>query len=333
MSDREFGPLPDFSWSRSRHDALTLCRRKYFYRYYDSWRGWEDDAPPRSRRAYLLKQLTSLPAELGRAVHRRAFEVGFRAAQGLEPPGLEELVRRTRDELNEVVRASRDRRAFLRRPSRHDFLRRAWYGEPLGEEDVAAVEDRLETSHRALRSHGVWEAARREEVEVDFLADPEVIPDPEIRVDGVPVYGEPDLVVRPSGDRPPVVMDWKSGRERKGDLWQLAVHGLWLRATRGDRSCVGRVEYLAEGTGHEVELGESELREAEERIRESIGEMEDLLSDAGRNEPRGREAFPLTDRTRVCRWCEFFELCEAELRERGELPERDGDAAGTDWLR
>lgn len=320
MSDLEFGPHPEFSWSRSRHDTFSVCARRYYYRYYGSWRGWEDDAGPRTKRAYLLKQLTSLPAELGRAVHRRAFEVGFRAAQGLPLPSLGDLVGRTRDELNDVVRSSRDRGSFRRRPARRSFLRRAWYGEPLTGEVVDATEERLEASHRALRAHEIWDAVREEELEVDFLGDPEVVPDPQLRVDGVPVYGEPDLVLRPAGERPPVVLDWKSGRERDGDLWQLAVHGLWVRATRGDPVCVGRVEYLAEDTAHEVELGEGELDAAEARIRESLGEMRALLEDPDRNEARSRDAFPLTEHTRVCRWCDFFELCEDELRERGELP-------------
>lgn len=327
MTETDFGPYPDFSWSRSRHDALAVCARRYFYRYYGSWRGWEDDAPAVARRAYLLKNLTGLAAELGRSVHRRAFEVGFKAAQGLEPPGVEELLRRTRDELNGVVLSSRDRRGFLDRPSRHPFFRSAWYGNGPGEGEIERTRRRLEESHRALAGHGLWGVVRRGEAEVEFLADPDVVPDPRLEVDGVPVYGEPDLVLRPR-DGPAVVVDWKSGREREQDLWQLAVQGLWLRSVAGDAGCVGRVEYLAEGTFHELELGEDELEEAGERIRRSVGEMRELVADRERNEPRPREAFPLTERRSVCRWCDFFELCEDELKSTGGVPEAPGGEGG-----
>lgn len=323
MSDTDFGPHPEFSWSRSRHDALSVCARRYYYRYYGSWRGWEDDAPAEARRAYLLKKLTGLAAELGRAVHRRAFEVGFRAAQGLEPPGLDELLRRTRDELNDVVLSSRDRRSFVQRPSREPYLHSAWYGEGPEEEEIERTRRRLETSHRALRDHEVWATVQEGAAEAEFLADPDVVPEPRLEVDGAPVYGEPDLVLR-RRDGVGVVVDWKSGREREGDLLQLAVQGLWLRSTAGDERCRGRVEYLAEGTSHAVDLGPEELREAADRVRESVSRMRALTADPERNEPRPKEAFPLTDRRSVCRWCNFFELCEEELRATGGLPESDG---------
>lgn len=323
MTDTDFGPHPEFSWSRSRHDALSVCARRYYYRYYGSWRGWEDDAAPEARRSYLLKKLTSLSAELGRSVHRRAFEVGFRAAQGLEPPSLDELLQRTRRELNEVVLSSRDRRSFEERPGQHDFLRSAWYGDGPSDERIERTRGRLEDSHRRLRGHDVWPALQGGELEAEYLSDPEVMPEPRIEVDGVPVYGEPDLVLRRDDGRA-VLVDWKSGRERREDLWQLAVHGLWLEATAGDVESVARVEYLAEDVAEQIELGRAELDEARRRIRDSLEGMRRLVEDPDRNAPRPKDAFPLTDDRRLCRWCDFFELCEDELRETGGGPDGPG---------
>jgi CRISPR/Cas system-associated exonuclease Cas4 (RecB family) len=323
MSAPDFGPFPDFSWSRSRAGTLSACARRYYYRYYGSWRGWEDDAGAEARRAYLLKKLTALSAELGRSVHRRAFEVGFRAAQGLEPPSLDEILERTRRELNEVVLTSRDRRSFEERPGQHDFLRSAWYGDGPSDERIERTRDRLRASHRRLRAHDAWPALREGELEAEYLSDPEVVPEPRIEVDGVPVYGEPDLVLR-RGDGRAVLVDWKSGRERREDLWQLALHGLWLEATAGDVGCLARAEYLAEGVSREIELGRAELDEARDRVRESVEGMRRLLEDPARNAPRPKDAFPLTDDRRLCRWCNFFELCEDELRETGGVPEGPG---------
>lgn len=331
MSDPEFGPHPEFTWSRSRAGTLALCPRRYFHRYYGSWRGWEEDADPETRRTYLLKKLTSLSAELGRSVHRRAFELGFRAAQGLELPSLEELVDRTRSELNEVVLSSRDRRAFRERPAGRAFLRSAWYGDGPDEEQVERTRERLEASHRELRSREEWTALSAGELAAEFLADPDVVPDPRVSVDGVPVYGEPDLVLRRPGEGA-VVVDWKSGRERREDLLQLALQGLWLEATSGDEECVGRVVYLAEGVAYDVELGGRELEEARERVRRSIARMRRMMEDEDRNAARPRESFSLTDERVRCGWCNFYELCEEELRE-GEgggasPPGRSGESEG-----
>lgn len=313
MSSPDFGAHPDLSWSRSRHETFRVCRRRYYYRYYASWKGWEEEAPAESRRAYLLKQLTTLQAELGKSLHRRAFEVGFRASQGLEPPSLETLLQRTRDELNEVVLASRDRRSFVRRPAGTPFLRSVWYGGGLPEEEVEEVKARLEPVHRRLREHELWgEVGAAGTETVRHLSDPDVVPEDRLRFQGVPVYAEPDLVLE-DGEGGWTVVDWKSGRERQGDVLQVAVYGLFVRERWGAERIRGRVEYLDEGTSRVVELGEEELSRAREMGAESLDEMRSLLADPEENRPRGKEAFPLTENRSVCRWCDFFELCEPEF--------------------
>lgn len=309
----DFGPQPSFSWSRSRHDTLEVCARRYYWRYYRFWRGWEDGADEEAHRAWILKKLTGLRAELGRSLHRRAFEVGFKVAQGLDRPDPKALEGRTREELNRVVAASRDRSAFLASPSHHPFLRSAWYGDGPAKEEVEAVRERLEPTHRRLTEHPIWDGVDAGELEVLHLDDPDVPPEPDFELDGVPVYAEPDLLLRRAGDERHVVVDWKSGREREDDLWQVALYGLQLRETRRIRASVGRVEYLASGESEELELGERELDRAEELARESIEAMRALLEDPGANRPRRKEDFPMVDRAPICRWCDFYELCEPEL--------------------
>ena len=311
-----FGPHPDPSWSRSRHETLRVCARRYYWHYHEAWGGWRDDASPTSRRAYLLKQLTALRTELGSSVHRRAFETGFRVAQGLEAPGLEELRQRTRDELNRVVVSSRDRESFLHEPRDRPFLRSAWYGEGLDHDEVARVRRRLEETHAALHGHEIWEAVGEGEVRIEAMDDPDAVADPRFEVEGVPVYAQPDMVLRREADGRPVVVDWKSGKERRDDAWQLSLQALSLKSSTGDERFVGRVEYLAEGRTEVVELGPEELAEASDRVRESLASIRGLLEDPEANRAGGRDRFPLTENRAACRWCNFFELCEPELRAR-----------------
>ena len=322
----DFGPHPELSWSRSRHDTLRICARRYYHHYYGSWKGWDrDEAGPEARRAYLLKQLTGLRSELGRCLHRRAYEVAFRVAQGLEPPDLEELLKRTRGELNEVVRSSRDRRGFRRRPSRHPFLRSSWYGDGPDDREIAEVKERLARAHERLHGHALWRAVEAGEVEVTYLHDPDVAPEPAFRLEGVPVYAEPDLVLRRGEDGTGVVVDWKSGRERSGDGWQLALSAVAVRETTGETPRVGRVEYLASGSSGSVELDDGTLEEALSRARESLSEMEGYLEDPEENRAKSKRAFPLTEQRSACGWCGFYELCEEELRQRdGSAPPGPG---------
>lgn len=312
----DFGRHPPLSWSRSRHEKLRVCARRYYWHYYASWGGWDRDADPASRRAYLLKQLTSLRPELGSSLHRRAFEVGFKVAQGLEAPSLEELLRRTRDELNRVVLSSRDRRSFVRRPRERAFLRSVWYREGLDEGEVARVRERLEPTHRALRDHELWAAVRDGSHAAERMDDPDVIADPRFEVDGVPVYAEPDLLLRREADGVPVVVDWKSGEAHPDDDVQLALQALAVRAETGDERFVGRAEYLADDRSLVVELGPAELEAARERVRSSLEEMLELSEDPEHNVAGGKERFALTENRAACRWCDFYELCEPELEAR-----------------
>lgn len=316
----DFGPHPDFSWSRSRHEALRTCPRRYYHHYYGSWKGWEADAAPDARHAYRLKKLTGLRAELGRSLHRRAHDVGFRVAQGLEAPPLPELLDRTRSELNEVVKSSRDPAAFRRRPAQRPFLRSAWYGDGPEEEEIERVRDRLDRTHATLHGHPIWTAVGRGELEVAVLPDPDVRPEPAFRLDEVPVYAEPDLVLRRVADDALVVVDWKSGRERSGDGWQAALAAAGVRRETGETPRLARVEYLATGDGREVELDAEILDAALDRARQSVEEMRRYLEDPDENRPGPAGDFPLTARRSACGWCGFYELCEEELRERDGTP-------------
>jgi len=69
----ECGTVPDltndFSWSRSRDNVFSECKRRYFYHYYGAWGGWEAGATEEVRRLYVLKQLASRQMWAGRVVH------------------------------------------------------------------------------------------------------------------------------------------------------------------------------------------------------------------------------------------------------------------------
>ena len=44
----------ELSWSFSRHQALQACARRYYFKHYKSWGGWERDAEPSVREIYRL---------------------------------------------------------------------------------------------------------------------------------------------------------------------------------------------------------------------------------------------------------------------------------------
>ena len=59
----------EFSWSKSRDAAFRECLRRYFFQYYGAWGGWYNDAEPRTRKLYVLKQLKNRAMWAGEKVH------------------------------------------------------------------------------------------------------------------------------------------------------------------------------------------------------------------------------------------------------------------------
>jgi hypothetical protein len=59
----------EFSWSKTRDEALRQCPRMYYFQYYGFWGGWKGNASPRTRELYILKNLDTFATWIGRKVH------------------------------------------------------------------------------------------------------------------------------------------------------------------------------------------------------------------------------------------------------------------------
>ena len=57
----------EFTWSKSRHEKFSECRRAYFYTYYGSWGGWEAETGSAVRELYVLKKLSRAGSGRGRS--------------------------------------------------------------------------------------------------------------------------------------------------------------------------------------------------------------------------------------------------------------------------
>lgn len=315
------GPYPDFNWSVSRHRQIQTCARRYFWDRYGFWEGWDDDGPPEARLAYRLKKLTSLDLAVGTAIHRRAYELTERAREGREFPSVDALRRQARKELGEIYRAGEEH--FVRDPKGHPMLHGFYYREGPDDKAIERVRDKLDNCLPHLRDLNLWEKIRSWELRVPFVSDPDEMPEPAVQVDDTGVYADPDLVLREADEETYTVVDWKTGRPRAGDERQIAVYGLFVRDRFEVPACRGRIVYLMDGSSQIVDLTPEVFEETERWIADSIAEMRSYVAAPDLNRPRPKAAFPLTENRRECRWCNFFELCEEELRAEGPLPWED----------
>lgn len=317
------GQYPSFTWSLSISKLLEACARRYFYQRYGSWNGWDESGSAEARRAYQLKQLTSLDLAFGSAIHRRATELAHIAEDGREPPALAALVRRTRHELGRIYKRSRE--DFLADPKRNPMLQNVYYW---GRPDSAAVDRvrrKIESCLPNLLDVELWNGIRDRTLQIAHVeeVDGRFVP-PELEVDGVGVFARPDLVVRRQADDRIAIVEWKTGAPRDSDILQLQVYAVWaLDRLDVQGGCEGRVVYLQDGSSIVRDIHESDVDRAREHIRTGIGRMLAFVDDAETNRPQGKEQFPLVEDRWACRHCNFFELCESELREAGRFPWED----------
>ena len=291
------------SWSHSRERRFEECLRAYYWTYYGSWGGWDHDAEPTARTAYMLKQMSSLEMWGGEVVHA-TIEAALRDLQWGRTVRVEDLERRARERL---VRSWREslKREWEFDPKHRTNLFEHYYEDPGVNERSVRVRDRVNRclqNFRRTRSYEDLQQAKRR----DWLALEDL---QSIEVGGVPVWIKLDCAYRRG--RRLVIVDWKTGAAREEHRGQLEVYALYaIRAFRGagPEDIVLRAAYLDEGKEADHAVSAPDLEALEGRIAASVDRMRGLLRDPDANQADQAD-FPMTDDRDRCRRCVFRELC------------------------
>ncbi len=307
----EYREHPTFSWSYSRHRMFRECPRKYYYHYYASHNGWDIAAPESARQAYRLKNLISLPMEVGAVVHQAASAAILRARSGGEVPTAEDLYGIVRRRLRRVWERSQDidRSEWERSPKRWQIFREFYYGNGIGKDEAAEAADQIKTClGNLLSSESFREAVTARETEVGDIeySTP-------FSIDGTKTYAVPDLIYR-KADETWMVVDWKTGKKHDDDVDQARVYALYMREVYGvsESDITVRIEYLDSGEMQEISFTQEDFENNITAIRDSISSMRDYLSDVAANAPLEKADFPLQV-SYLCRFCEFYELDRDEI--------------------
>ncbi len=289
-----------FSWSASRHDTFATCRRRYFYSYYAA------NEDPEIKR---LKKLSALPLWAGSVVHD-AVENILKTKDALPSP----------EEQEAIIRATvhSDMLASWRESESGSVEFRLFeheYEVPVDQEDKRLV---VNTVMRSLR--GFFKSATlREALSVGrerWLALEDLV---SFHVGDVEVFLRMDLAFRARDGRV-VIVDWKTGRG-EGRFNEIQVAGYALYAAEqgwvGDpEEIVTELNYLAIPRAVRRSVNAKKLDHARNFIAKSARNMRALLLDPVANQGR-LEDFPMIDRPRICRRCNFRRLCFPRPAEAG----------------
>lgn len=288
------------TWSVSRDKRLKTCLRRYYFQHYGSRGGSRDTASADRRELYILKWLRNRYMWVGEIVHELVEEAleGFRTRSEVHP---DELVRSGVQRMRAEYCESKQR-VYRERPRLACGLFEHEYEERVSREEWQAQRKRMERCVRNFFSLPLVQVIR-ETPGYRWLALEETS---SFVVDGSNVLVKPDFAWRdPEGCVH--LVDWKTGLPRPEDeTFQLAVYAIHGRREWGaaPHELRGHIAYLDRGEVAEFDIGERELSQAEQTIRDSLGTMRNLHE----SDPPA-ELFPMTSETGVCAMCNFKRLC------------------------
>lgn len=300
----------EFSWSKSRHEKFSECRRAYYYTYYGSWGGWDAPAGSPVRELYVLKKLSSRWQWAGSVVHEALKQLLTRAKATGDLRPLEEVLDQTRRRARAQFAASRDK-SYWREKSRIVGLVEHEYAEPVKDEDWRRIyETVIEGSLRAFYASPVLEEIRRTPrdrwLSVDVLD--------KWFFEGTTVWAAVDFAYRDADGRVHL-LDWKTGKERGADHLQVGTYALYARQKwdAPPDGVVGGLVYLVQEDGRpadrvDVQADQATLERCREEMRASIGAMKAALADPARN-AADEAAFPRLDDREACKRCPYRRPC------------------------
>ena len=302
----------DFSWSKSRHEKFSECRRAYYLHYYRSWGGWEQGADPKKRELWLLKRLSNRWTWAGSVVHAaiKGLLMMTRHGRTVEP---QRFLDRVHNAMRQDYAQSRDR-VYWKARIRPDFngLVEHEYKEPIPPE---VWKQNWENVREALTwflgsrwlgvARGLEPKAWLEVDTMDF--DTSIF-----HLDGVKVFAVPDFAYLDGGV--PRIVDWKTGQAREGYDDQVLGYALYLHHRYGLplEGMQATLVYLNAGEERTFTVEAVAVERFLERFKQGVQGMRALLLDPVTNTPMDEYAFPRTDELANCARCVFRRPCGRE---------------------
>ena len=302
----------EFAYSWSRAEMFYRCPRQFYWQYYGSWPGWEDDAPATARLAYRLKHIKSVPMLIGDTFH---WVVGKQLRDRPERPcgvPLKALHDEARQTMTDQMRSSREQR-WRESPKWHANLFEDYYGGGLAPREAQEGLDALTKCLDIFADSGFGRRAFGAERSRLRIIDPQNFDQKRAVLEGLTVYATPDLLVEGKQGGTLHIVDWKTGRKQAMSLAQLAIYG-WVVSAQYQLpidKLTAHLVYVGHGVLDVEEFPDlaAGIDDAKRKIATFVDDVHERLTDVARNVAGDIDLFPMTNDLSKCRSCKFRELC------------------------
>jgi hypothetical protein len=296
----------EFFWSKTRDEVFRACPRQYWFYYYGYWNGWLEDAPERTRKIYILRNLKNRHLWIGEKVHQCIERSLHNIRRGIRVLSVDEIVSITLDQMRVEFRQSRAG-TYWKNPKACGLFEHE-YGIEVTDEEWREVARHVEVCLRNFYGSDIYDGLRSHPRE-DWL---EVEEFSFFYLDGVKVNLSIDCAIREKDYV--FIYDWKTGRSIPEDLpIQLSCYALYaMEKWHVAPESLRMIEYnLLFNKKSWSTVTRGEMEEIKGYIRGSIKDMQSLLRDVRNNIPFEEERFSKVEDERVSGRCNFRKVCKA----------------------
>ncbi len=307
----------EFTWSASRSRTYAYCPRQYWWNYYGSWGGWDWNAAPEAREAYMLKNLANRWTWPGTVVHdtiegilKQRLEGGGQGAlgfaDGADPDEIVETATQgMRDQWVESRQAD-----YRRRPKKSFGLVEHEYDEAIPQAEWQKANEKVRSGLRAFLASDLYERIQASDpaswLPIETLD--------KFDFEGVGVWAVLDFAWKLPDGRIEIY-DWKTGEVKpEANMLQLGCYALYVGQKYGvtAEEVTTHLVYLGDTMQDMAfEVTEKDLTQTRGEMRASIAAMRTRLRDKDEN-IAVREDFAMTEDRGKCRICAFRRLCGRE---------------------
>lgn len=277
---------------------FRTCKRKYFYHYYGKF----DEEYPRNM-VQELKNLTSIPLEIGNIVHDTIRDILRRLLKSEEEIDKGRLFDYTRHRTEAYSKSKTFEELYYRKMEQVPV-------EDMFEKAIDRLYHFLDSdtfsfiTTDALPSKGRW------------IIEPQGYG--ETRIEGMKAYCKVDFVF-PVNNKT-YILDWKTGKPKyEIHRKQLLGYAYWVFSEFDTpiSSIIPIIIYLNPQCEElRVEIREGDIQGFARMMKRETEEMYAFCQDIKQNTPRPKGVFEKTDSLAICNYCNFKRLCFPESMQR-----------------
>jgi hypothetical protein len=278
-------------WSASRYDKFKTCQRQYYFDYYAK----NHDKNIDLNLFLKLKQLTSVPLEVGNLVHDIVKIILERLVKNSSEINREKLIEYSKSLIEKYCNSK-------------EFIEK--YYKETDEIDIQFLNDKVITFiNQFIDSQRFnWIIEKSKAAELKWLIEPDGFG--ETRINNLKAYCKVDFLIFDEGKI--YIFDWKTGSEeeqkhRQQLLGYTAFACDHFNAKAEDVTCI--LYYFKNQFEKQVIFTSKDVMQFSETIKTQSKEMYSLTSKPESNIPLSKEEFKKTDDFSVCKKCNFKEIC------------------------